>query len=120
MKLTGKCKEEFLEYYWENTIKSTMVCYKLDLEEFFDSLYPIFQNALIIDFFDSVGITIMVLPYATIFDLGDNLRGVDGTWSYFVYIKETHKKDGVDFKSRTEATNEAIIKENIIYNESKL
>jgi hypothetical protein len=55
MKLTGKCKEEFLEYYWENYIKSIgIVGAKFETEEFFNSLYPTLKNALIIEFFESI------------------------------------------------------------------
>lgn len=54
MKLTGKCKEAFLDHYWTNYIGRTrFLGQKSETEEFFDSLYPTFQNALIIEFLDT-------------------------------------------------------------------
>lgn len=110
MKLTGKCKEDFLDYYWENYIKSIgIVGVKLEAEEFFDSLYPIFKNALIIEFFDSVGIYIVT--------------GLDTAFSNkFEYGIDFIKKETIffdeRFNSRTEATNAAIEKANELYNKS--
>lgn len=54
MKLTGKCKEAFLEFYWTNYIGRTRFLeQKSETEEFFNSLYPTLQQALIIEFFDT-------------------------------------------------------------------
>ena len=92
MKLTGKCLESFLDYYWKNYIgKTRFLNQKSETEEFFNSLYPTFQNALIIEFFNSVKIWNKLF-----YDYYEN-----GLGNYF------------------EATNAAILKANDIYNENK-
>ena len=61
--ITGKCKEEFLNFYWKNYIgKTRFLNEKTETDDFFHSLYPTFKNALILDFFDSVGVYIAILP----------------------------------------------------------
>jgi len=100
MKLTGKCKQDFLEYYWETKIKplNFPVCKKQDLEAFFDTISELFQNALIIEFFDSVGVVIEVAE--------------DEGWDAYV-DKEWVK---TSLNTRQEATNAAIAKANELYN----
>jgi len=51
--LTGKCKEDFLNYYWDVKIKPLpmTMCKREDLELFFNSICDIFKNALIAEFF---------------------------------------------------------------------
>ena len=62
--LTGKCKEDFLDYYWTNYIgKTRFLNQKSETEEFFNSLYPTFKNTLIVDFFDTIGFHINIHPY---------------------------------------------------------
>jgi hypothetical protein len=58
--LTGKAKEDFLEWYWITEIEPLRmtICKKIDLEQFFDTIVPTLKRALIIDWFDSVGYTI--------------------------------------------------------------
>jgi len=104
MKLTGKCKEEFNEYYDE-------MRWNLDDMDF-KNIPELLQNALIIDFFDSVGIYINIKSYQYLYD-----------WSY--EIKQLKRKTivmednpKIPIKSRTQATNEAIIKANDLYNEN--
>lgn len=108
MKLTSKTKEDFLDYYWKNYIgKTRFLDQKSETEDFFNSLYPTFQNALIIEFFDSAGIFIGIVR----FNVGSG---------YFE--SRIPYQGGIYFTSisRTEATNKAIEKANIIYNEYKL
>lgn len=87
MKLTGKCKETFgnqCEYDYSDIIK----------------LPEIFQNALIIEFFDSVGIYVII-----------SYGHISNSWIYEV--------NGIAdnfFTSRTKATNAAIEKANEIFN----
>lgn len=92
MKLTGKCKEAFLKY-----CKQT--------ESFMETYEDIYLNALIIEFFDSVGIYITIEPFKNYqivyFDVSINFE-LHSVW-----------------KNRHEATNEAIIKANEIYNHGK-
>lgn len=94
MILTGKFKEAFLSYTKYS-------------EETFDLCDELYQNALIIDFFDSVGIYISVVP----------------TYNHF--NRFFYAASGIDFKDvvykvcdgdRTEATTEAIKKANEIFN----
>jgi hypothetical protein len=107
MKLTGKCKDAFLDYYWNNYIKNIgVISAKIGTEEFFNSLYPVFQNTLIIEFFDSVGIYIGVHPT------------IHNVFVSFVNKKDTYKqwRDEDYYDTRTEAINSAIKKANEIYN----
>lgn len=93
MKLTGKCKEEFLKY--------------LDVEEqwFNEEYTELFENALVVDFFDSVGIYIDCGYYTK----GKMCSGVEGSGLEFI-------STGTNHNSRIKATNKAIIKANEIYN----
>jgi len=91
MKLTGKCLDAFGEK-----------C-KYNYEEFME-LPESCQNALIIEFFDSVGIKIFQYPLI-------NCDDFDSVILYEnMYIAMNVRL------SRTEATNEAIIKANDLYN----
>lgn len=100
MKLTRKCKKEFE--------KSLNFKFTVEDYEFVISENEILLNALIIEFFDSVGIVFWIAPYFN-HDLG-----VMNEWAGY------NKKGliGTTHKSRTEATNEAIIKANDLYNEN--
>jgi len=106
MILTGKCKEDFLEYYWENNIKPLKfsVCKKDDLEQFFESISELFQNVLIIDFFDSVGIYITIFPC------------IDKTFDSYITINESRKECCQFQPTRPKATNAAIERANEIHN----
>ena len=90
MKLTGKCKEEFLDYVFKNN-------------NVLDTSNEVYLNALIIEFFDSVGIYICTVYEFECFESYVNSKCVS------VYSE-----------SRQEAINTAIEKANIIYNENKL
>lgn len=95
MKLTGKCLDAFCE--------TKTVHESIDWETLPESC----KNALIIDFFDSVGIFIGIVR----FNVGSG---------YFE--SRIPYQGGIYFTSisRTEATNKAIEKANVIYNENKL
>jgi len=94
MILTDKCKEEFL--------KSVYACNEWEVDE-------IYLNALIIEFFDSVGIYIWTMP---------SLR-VETKWTYRVFktiFTEDIKQHAYIYNSRSEATQSAITKANEIFN----
>jgi len=102
MKLTGKCKYDFLDYYWKTKIKplKMTICKKEDLEQFFDTISELFQNALIIEFFDSVNLRIGIDPY---YDMQGTYRACVHTF-------------GSQSMYRNVATNAAIEKANELYN----
>ena len=87
MILTGKCKEDFIKTKIGNEIN------------LFESMLPIYKNALLIDFFDSVGIYI-------------NIRRTNN--EFISYI--TNDESSFYKKIRQEALSEAIKKANEIYN----
>lgn len=103
MVLTGKAKEDF--YKWYNCREGNT----LTNNDLFYYSEELIQNALIIEWFDSVGIII-------------NIGGVlqNGIYNFSFDIQENNTLNGVDkygFDSRQEATKHAIIKANKIYNE---
>ena len=98
MILTGKAKEDFIKTKIGNEIS------------LFESMLPIYRNALIIEWFDSVGIYISI----NYVDFYDELRNNTGFETYV-----TNKGLSVKFRSvssRQEATIQAIKKANEIYN----
>ena len=105
MILTGKAKEDFLEYYNNHSIK-----YLLSWTDF-DDLPLVVKNALIIEWFDSVGIYVNT-TYEEFEDIQvKKLPVLVKTWSVLV-----NEELLIDFNSRQEATDEAIKKANEIYN----
>lgn len=105
MILTGKAKEDFLEYYNNHSIK-----YLLSWTDF-DDLPLVVKNALIIEWLDSVGIYINT-TYEEFEDIQvKKLPVLVKTW--IVWVNEELL---IDFNSRQEATDEAIKKANEIYN----
>lgn len=98
MILTGKCKEDFLTFYWSNYIgKTRFISEKENTEDFFKTLYPILKNALIIEFFDSI-----------------KCAGFKSLWSYCFGNYDVFKDNW------NEHIEQAIIKANEIYNERKI
>ena len=106
MILNGKCKEDFEKWFYKEIDQV--------VGEGLDDVPDLYLNALIIDFFDSVGI--IILPN----------RGVKG---YYSEIKDFNNKtfgnckchlvvknNVDDFESRQQATEKAIEKANEIYN----
>lgn len=97
MKLTGKTKEDFFKWFKKNS--------KIKLHEYekveivFKIQNEVYKNALIIDFFDSVGVYIGITNYSSYFRcwIGEKCINI--------------------FDTRTEATSEAIIKANDLYNQ---
>jgi len=93
-KLTGKSKDAF--YEWMNTqpVDELLVCFDISL------------NALIIEWFDSVGIYISIKS-----KFGQNKQRQRFGYSLLNYVSM------FAFDSRTEATNFAIEKANLLFNE---
>jgi hypothetical protein len=112
MELTGKCKEDF-----ENYIQNLQVAPYVSM---LDQVPKCYLNALIIDFLDSVNLFIGV----------DSWRSAGNKEeTYFWYnVKDINQESLINSdyhssiymsmkKTRLEATNEAILKANTIYNE---
>lgn len=104
--LTGKCKEDFEKWlkkqpfvYFNKYTKSIIIQGKE-----YSELNERFLTALIIEFFDSVGISIFQYPIVNSKDF-DSVILYSGT-----YININVRL------SRQQATNEAIKKSNLIYN----
>lgn len=100
MNLNGKAKEKFLEW-----LSKTYDLIHYDTELWFKNEKEITQNALIIEFFDEIGIHINIFYKYTwrieIIDFRGNLLS---------------DLDFADFETRQEATIQAIKKANEIYN----
>ena len=99
MILTGKCKEDFNKWNYDN-----------DFEDLDENL----QNNIILDFFYSVGIYVS-LNYVSFFAQLRNEKGFEA------YV--TNSGSSVKFSSLNslqEATEQAIIHANKIYNETKV
>ena len=108
MILTGKAKEDFY-YYVFNNIKEQLFG---DLQDVYDYIYSLpisYNHALIIEWFDSVGIYVFIERATYVFKPN------------FIYridvIDDLY--EGYSCATRKEATKEAILKCNTIYNESK-
>lgn len=96
MILTGKCKNHFFNFRYKNVKWNDE-----DVQMFYeDSLIE--QQAWIVQFFDSVGI--YILP---------QLWEITMNWNYRI---SDHYMSDFEYDSRQEATKQAIIKANQIYN----
>jgi hypothetical protein len=116
-KLTGKCLSVYDNWMYENYPNNIISencgynygMFERDLEQLTYILPEVMNNALIIDFFDSVGIYILL----------------EGSGKYFYFIikqknsKAFHYQNG-ESNSRTKAITEAIIKANEIFNLNNL
>lgn len=109
MILTDKCLKDFLEYIknycceYEESKRGVFLWFGNETDLLHKDC-KLFLNALIIEFFDSVGIYIGIDP----------LYDMQGTFRAYV------DKYGFQSISRQEATEKAIIKANDIYNETKI
>lgn len=104
MKLTGKAKEDFILWCENNSISYVEV---LSIESYL--------NTLIIEWFDSVGIYIELNRFT--------LSLKFEFWHYTISDKKgvhlnNHLHNKVNIDSRQEATEQAIIKANEIYNKT--
>lgn len=102
-KLTGKCKADFFSKYMLDDLG-------------FDLYHELFQNALIIEYFDSIGVYVSTPNFIDL--LSHYQRGFESS----VYNEKTNEifnlynEDGDVFNSRTEAINSAIEKANELIN----
>ena len=102
--LNGKAKQDFLDYYWTNYIgKTRFLNQKSETEEFFNSLYPTFKIALIIEWFDSIG-----------FHIGRDM--VDNYWLENSTFFERLEINGYDYIAILKTVSDAIEKANELYN----
>ena len=98
--LTGKCKKDFEKWLYNNII----YCNVDDVYNWFLGVPQSMQYGVYIDFFDSLGIEISISFYSEILDVK----------SYYQFdIDEYFSKE---YKTRSEAREEAIKKANEIYN----
>jgi len=99
MILTDKAKEDFLKYY--NNHSNNYLLSFTDFEDLPTSV----QNALIIEWLDSVNIFIQI-----------DFENREPIFSYYVYSGKDICSGEYNANSRSEATQQAIIKANEIYN----
>ena len=94
--LTGKCKKSFIEEKLGNNIG------------LFETMLQMYKHALIIDFFDSVGIYISINR-----EISEN-----SFWNFdFTYKENLNNTFFTDYyETRQQATEEAIKKANEIFN----
>ena len=100
MILTGKAKEDFLIH-----IGLT--------EDMFLMMYSVMKNALIIDWFDLVGIYIDTQLVATF----DECEITQVCWFVNIAASNNCYNSDKHYQTRQEATKQAILKANDIYNE---
>ena len=100
MILTGKAKEDFIKTKIGNEIS------------LFESMLPIYSNALIIEWFDSIGIYIIISPSDNPKNWFYTILGEDILSPFYQMYQSLD-----DFENRQEALTEAIKKANEIYNE---
>jgi hypothetical protein len=106
MILTDKAKVDFQKWYYQTYCNSKI---KMGFSDF-----PLIcQHALIIDWFDSVGIYIQDWGL----EIVENEIGFD---SQVFYKKQLHETQENFAKTRKEAIQKAIIKANTIYNENRI
>ncbi len=118
MELTEKCKEDFLEFvYYNEDCLSVNETNKKEIQDeasaYLSNLDERFRNTLIIEWLDSVGIYISIEPYKNLFDNGN-------LYFCFKIIDYPYISKNNVYQSRQEATTEAIIKVNQIYNERNI
>jgi len=108
MILTGKAKEDFIEYYNNHSIK-----YLLSWT-YFDDLPLVVKNALIIEWLDSVGIG--VDSYTRLKRTNKLCWNADIIAEYDISNGRATINLSLNCKNRQEATEKAIKKANEIYN----
>jgi len=106
MKLTGKCLEDFFDYLRKNNKASIEIGVLIMHWQEYPKEY---LNALIIEFFDSVGIYINIsaIPFSK--DFRVEIRAIDNSFLSSCGYEA--------FETRQKATNAAIEKANYLYNE---
>ena len=102
MKVTGKCKEDFEK--WRISKKDSYLKHC-----FFEDLDDSMQYGVLIDFFDSVGIRILI-------DMDFGNFVFNKFVLYIEYKKNCFCNYGMNFKTRQEARTAAVKMANEIYN----
>jgi len=100
--LTDKAKEKFEEWYYGKYLSEKIVKYE-NVGEFFESLHLIFQQALIVEWLDSIG-----------FHIGRDM--VDNYWLENSTFYERLGLDGYDYIPTIKTLSEAIEKANNLIN----
>ena len=122
MKLTGKCKKDFVKYINKNEFHWIKTCLddelSLDIMDY-DLILQLpksMQYGVYVDFFDSIGVHL---------DVCINYQTIKNKTILLGYYYELHELGGKhciedcdDYKTRQEAREKAIVKVNEIYNES--
>lgn len=106
MILTGKAKEDFKNWCIKNNHDKVDIKYNRVKE--IEKTFTIFQSALIIDFFDSVGVHIHIEPFYYKKQLYFK--------QYILGYKDINEQN--TYLKRIDATEEAIKKANEIYNKN--
>ena len=101
MRLTGKCKEDFEKWFLKQ--------WDVKKLEYFYFLTPSMQYGVLIDFFDSVGIRILI-------DMDFGNFVFNKFVLYIEYKKNCFCNYGMNFKTRQEARTAAVKMANEIYN----
>ena len=110
MKLTGKCKEDFEKWFLKDV--DTIENYdQYVLRSFLSKGLPM-QYGVYVDFFDSVGIRILI-------DMDFENEVYDKFVLYIEYKKNCFCNYGMNFKTRPEARTEAVKMANEIYTLNK-
>ncbi len=109
MKLSGKAKEKFEEWYCVNVFASYVYksYYNLTTEDYFYNQHPSMQYGVYVDFFDSVGIRLSIR------NIGCNY------WYIINYPNKENKPDRYEgrYSERPETRTKAIEKANELLNE---
>jgi len=105
MRLTGKAEKDFFEWYRNTDFKSRNQPGLALFYNYFDSM----QYGVYLDFFDSVGIRIVI-------DMDFENEVYDKFVLYIEYKKHCFCNYGMNFKTRQEARTEGIKNANEIYN----
>jgi len=105
MRLTGKAENEFFEWYRNTDFKSRNQPGLALFYNYCDSM----QYGVYLDFFDSVGIRIVI-------DMDFENEVYDKFALYIEYKKHCFCNYGMNFKTRKEARTEGIENANEIYN----
>lgn len=106
MILTGKAKKHFLAWFKQrNKISDSFKPINI-----FETLNILYQNALIIEWFDSIKLTICIEPYIP-------FTNTEVIYFAFRVLNNTNIWEQNTYRDRISATTEAIKKANTIYNE---
>ena len=107
MRLTGKCKVDFEKWFLKDV--DTIENYDQYVLRSFLSKGLSMQYGVYIDFFDSVGIRLII-------DMDFENEVYDKFALYIEYKKHCFCNYGMNFKTRQEARTEGVKKANEIYN----